>query len=548
MKFKNFTGRVFTWGRAGLFFLLMASIYACKKDNAPGPPTSLTQMTSGITIVHADTSLTLTWNPGLAAWEGEDIQTQVQYEVQVSGDSTFSETSRLAYSGVIDSTFLFLGEEQITPLEIYFARVRTLASTGSGHSGWFTTARFHILDELPDIDLFRTIKVGQLIDQAIILNWESHRELTRLVVAATDGSDEHEFDLTNAGLTTMQVEGLLPGQDYTARLFWDTRPMGMLAFTTKPSVDGAGYIDLRASSDPMVLQNTLNTVPAGSTIVLQRGMTYTITETFKLDRDVTIMSAPGFGRQAHILMSSSFDVAEGSQIDLIRFEDVEITGEMASTYVFNLSPASTIKKIEFEACLISDQRGVLRLKDAGLKAVTDYVINNSIVQNIHDYGLMAIDHVDATVNNIWLTNSTVINARWIVRYNSSVVNHLNAMTVENATFFQAPNDNRYVLDMARTGSTIGSFIARNTLFGYTAGGRSFNSRTPSSVTGANSFATSDAIWGTSATQGLAAAGIVHYSATSEQVFAAPDNTNFVNSDLTIIDESLFNVGDPRWRP
>ncbi len=545
MRLKKFTSHVISFNRTGLLMLLIASIYACNKDSVTGPPTSLTEMTSGVAIAHADTSLVLSWTPGIAAWEGDSRQAVLSYEVQVSSDSTFNDAAQNVFDFITDSTALFLSDQELTPLEPYFARVRTVSSTGTGDSPWMRTSRFQVRP----IELFTPIKVWNLSHDAVVLNFVRHGELTKMVVEKADGTDSQEFDVSPDDLITMQLDGLNSNTDYVARLFrHDDRSLGKLEFSTKPTVEEAGYVDLRGSSDPMILQSTLNTVPVGSTIALKRGMTYTITETFQLNRDVTIMSEPGFGRQARIHMSSSFDVAAGSQINMIKFEDVEITGEMASTYVFNLSLASTIKKIEFEACLISDQRGVLRLKDAGAKIVEDYVINNSIVQNIHDYGLMAVDHVDATVNNIWLTNSTVINARWIVRYNSSVVNHLNAMTVENATFFQAPNDNRYVLDMARTGSTIGSFTARNTLFGYTAGGRSFNSRTPSSVTGTNSFATSDAIWGTSATQGLAAAGIVRYSATSEQVFAAPDKTNFANSDLTLRDENLFTVGDPRWRP
>jgi len=545
MRLKKFKSHAISFYRTGLLMLLIASIYACNKENVQGPPTSLTKMTSGITIAHADTSLVLKWSPGIAAWEGDDRRAEVSYQVQISTDPTFSDASQNALDLETDSTWFFLGDEEITPLQEYYARVRTVTNTGTGASGWINTPSF----QLKPIDLFRPIKVWNLTDEAVILGWATHGELNTLVVETAEGTDKQEFNVKDAGSLSKLIEGLSSGKNYVARLFrHDDRPLGVLEFTTKPTVEQAGYIDLRASSDPMILQNTLNTVPAGSTIALKRGMTYTITETFKLDRDVTITSEPGFGNQARIQMSSSFDVAEGSQINLIKFEDVEITGEMTSTYAFNLSPASTIKKIEFEACRISDQRGVVRLKDAGSKIVEDFVINNSIVQNIGNYGLLAPDHVDGTVNNIRLTNSTIINAEWIVRYNNSAVNHLNTMIMEDVTFFNAPHSNRFIIDMQRTGSTIGSFTARNTLFGYTAGGRSFNRFVPNSVSATNNFVTSEAIWGTSATQGLAAAGIVRYSATSEQVFAAPDKTNFANSDLTIIDAALFTVGDPRWRP
>ena len=540
MRLKKFISHAISFSRIGLLTLLVASIYACNKEETQGPPTSLTQMTSGIAIAHADTSLVLSWTPGLAAWEGDDRQTTLSYEVQVSTDSTFSDADQNAFDFETDSISLFLGDQEITPLQKYFARVRTVASSGTGSSGWMSTPGF----QLKPIDLFRPIKVWDLTQDAAILGFARHGELTTLVVEKADGGERQEFDVDDDNMISKLVEGLSPGQKYVAKLFRaDERSLGILEFSTKKTVEAAGYVDLRGSSDPMILQNTLNTVPAGSTIALKRGMTYTITETFKLNRGVTVKSEPGFGRQAHIIMSSSFDIDASEPIDLIRFEDVEITGDIGGTYVFNLSAPSTVNKIELEACRISDQRGVMRLKDAGTKAVSDYVINNSIVQNIGGYGVLTVDNEAATVNNVHLTNSTFINAEWIARYGNGVRSDLNAMVIESSTFFNAPHNSKYMIDMQRTGSTIGSFLVSNTLFGYTKGSRPFNRFTPSTISVTNSFATSDANWD----RGLIA-GVTAHSATSEQVFAAPDKTNFANSDLTIIDESLFTVGDPRWRP
>src|SRR5690606_39563874 len=75
----------------------------------------------------------------------------------------------------------------------------------------------------------------------------------------------------------------------------------------------------------------------------------------------------------------------------------------------------------------------------------------------------------------------------------------------------------------------------------------FNRVMPNSITVSNSFATSDITWGSN-TQQRMIEGVIAYGRTSEQVFANPDKSNYANSDLTIIDEALFTVGDPRWRP
>src|SRR5690606_10721670 len=263
MRLKKFISHAISFSRIGLLTLLVASIYACNKEETQGPPTSLTQMTSGIAIAHADTSLVLSWTPGLAAWEGDDRQTTLSYEVQVSTDSTFSDADQNAFDFETDSISLFLGDQEITPLQKYFARVRTVASSGTGSSGWMSTPGF----QLKPIDLFRPIKVWDLTQDAAILGFARHGELTTLVVEKADGGERQEFDVDDDNMISKLVEGLSPGQKYVAKLFRaDERSLGILEFSTKKTVEAAGYVDLRGSSDPMILQNTLNTVPAGSTI------------------------------------------------------------------------------------------------------------------------------------------------------------------------------------------------------------------------------------------------------------------------------------------
>lgn len=539
MRLKIFTGRTFLLYKMGLFLLLFASLYACKKDRVEGPPTSLTKMGSAITLVHADTSLVLKWEPGYAAWEGDRRRAEVSYEVQVSSDSTFKDAAQNVFDFITDSTSLFLSDQQLTPLQPYFARVRTVSSTGTGDSPWMRTSRFQVRP----IDLFTPIKVWNLSHEAVILNFGRHGERTKMVVEKADGTDSREFNVSNDELTVMQVDGLNSNTDYIARLFrQDDRSLGVLEFSTKPTVEEAGYIDLRGSSDPQILQNTLNTVPEGSVLALKRGMTYTVGG-FTLDRGVTLISEPGFGPQATIDMESSFNI-EGT-MNLIKFEDVYFTGDIGGSYVFNISKETIVNKIEFEACRIAELRGVMRLQSAGPKTVNEYVINNSIVQNIGNYNALTVDHNDATIRDVRFTNSTFINLQWIIRHGGGIRPTLNTVLFENLTLYHSPWDNRYIID-ASTGE-LGSLTVRNTLIGYTSGARSFNSRMPSSINVSNSFVTSDAKWGSSNTQKMIE-GVVAYNGVSEQVFAAPDKTNFANSDLTITDEALFTVGDPRWRP
>lgn len=544
MRFKKFTSHTISFYRIGLLALLVALVCACNKDDAPGPPSSLTRLSEDIKFDSRDTAITLRWRGAITAWEGETIP-NIRYEVNISSDPDYEDESQTALTLEIDSPFISLNKEQLVPLQEYYARVRSVVGPNEARSGWLESDVFMILDKVPEIKVLRPVKNQEITDNMAIVRWGTDEEHAVTHYVLTEGEQEGvEVELSTGEVAdgTKTLEGLTSNQAYTIQLFAGDREMGTETFTTKRGLGDLGsVVDLRTSSDPMILQNTLNTVPDGSIIALKRGMTYTITETFKLDRGVTVMSEPGFGPQAHLEMSSSFDV-EGV-IDVIKFEDVEITGDMGGTYVFNLATPSTINQIILEACTITNQRGVLRLKDAGVKTIGTYVINNSIVQNIGGYNVLMVDNSDASVDAVSFTNSTFINIPDVIRYGNSVPGTLNSVVVANATFFQAPNDNKYFINMQRTGSVIGSLNMSNTLFGYTDGGRAFNRFAPNSITTTNSFATSDANWDRGLVDGVTA-----HSATSEQVFAAPDKTDFANSDLTITDEELFTVGDPRWRP
>src|SRR5690606_17702875 len=127
---------------------------------------------------------------------------------------------------------------------------------------------------------------------------------------------------------------------------------------------------------------------------------------------------------------------------LIKFEDVNFTGDIGGSYVFNISKEATVDKIEFEACRISELRGVMRLQSAGPKTVNEYVINNSIVQNIGNYNALTVDHNDATIRDVRFTNSTFINLPWIVRHAGGIRSSLNAVLFEKLTLSHSQWDKR----------------------------------------------------------------------------------------------------------
>lgn len=529
MKYKNFTGSVFSLGRMFLLLLLVTFIYACNKDTASGPPSSLTRLSENIEFEHRDTAVTLRWREALTAWEGEN-KPDVRYEINISSDPDYEDENQTALVLEIDSPFISLNREQLVPLQEYYARVRSIAGPNEARSGWLESDAFMILDKVPEITVLRPVKNHEITDNVAIVRWGSDEEHEVTHYVLTEGDQEGvEVELSTGEVAagTKTLEGLTSNQAYTIQLFAGDREMGTASFMTKPNInDLDNVVDLRADADPAALRNTLNTVAEGSTIVLARGSAYTFPDLFALDRSVTIMSEPGFGAPARIEMASSFDIALDSDIDHIVLNDLEVRGNIESTYVMNIGNAGNVGRIVLENCLVSNHRGVIRVK-TGPVAVDEITINNSIIYGVGGFGVINMDNGGATLKDLRLTNSTVNSTEVILKSKANG----QSITIENVTFYDAPRG-AYVVDYNNV--SIGVTI-RNSLFGSTTNAQSVRANGTPLREVSNSFATSDF-------SGNLISGVSSYSKGSTQVFADP-----ASGDFTLMDEELLTVGDPRWR-
>lgn len=537
MRFKNFMGSTFSFCRVGLFFLLITSIYACKKETEY-PSASLVALDGTIRITNLDTAVTLTWNKAFTAWEGES-KPAVHYEIEVSSDATFGDPAQNVYAAQIDSAFIHLNENQLTHFEEYYARVRAIAGSNEARSNWLQTAEFHILDEVPEINIFRTVKNHELIDKGVILRWEKNDDVTEIVLYA-DGFGDQPFAILGDDRANARrvIEGLTPNQEYTAQLFADERSMGIVSFKTKQGLEGLDFVDLRSSSDPAVLRQALESAADGETIVLKRGQVYTFTDTYLFEKSVKIMSEPGFTDPAHIQISSSLNVRADAVIGSIMFEDVMLTSNISGGYVFNIQANGKIGEIVFENCMISDHRGVVRVRTADSNPtsfeVENYKINNCIVQNIGDFAVSCVSSANANLRNVSITNSTINNANRVIYVSvNRRDNHDYSCTINNVTIYNSGAGRFY--DLMNDGLFTYGFTFTNSIYGASAAN---NSRANSSMSIIinNTFMTSDVT-------GSIIAGITSAGKSSAQVFTAP-----ASDDFTIRDSELFTVGDPRWRP
>ncbi|MBD1420565.1 DUF5123 domain-containing protein [Sphingobacterium chuzhouense] len=538
MRFKYFMGSAFSLGKLGIFFLLIASIYACDKDTAQGPPTSLTRLDGAIRLVHLDTAVRLSWNKALTAWEGEH-KPDIRYEIEVSSDPTFADQTQEVYTTQLDSAFIHLNANQLTHFEDYYARIRAVAGQNEARSNWLQSEVFHILDKVREINIFRSVKNHELIDRGVILRWEKNDDITSVVLSA-EGIADQPFVITGDNKTnaSKQIEGLTPDQEYTAQLFAGEKSMGVITFKTKLGVDNPSFINLRQiSGNPAALREALESAADGATIVLKRGEVYTFTETFLFDKSVKIISEPGFTAPAHIQISSSLNIKAGVEIGSIVFEDVKLTSNINGGYVFNIQVNGKIAEIIFENCLISDHRGVVRVRAADDNTsssleVGNYKINNCIVQNIGDFGVSCVSRLNTNLRNVSITNSTINNANRVIYVSvNKRSNHDDSFTIANVTIYNSGAGRFY--DLNNDGLFTNGLTVNNSIYGSSAAN---NSRGKVSININNSFMTSDVT-------GTAIAGLMSAGKSSAQVFADPSS-----GDFTIKEAELYNVGDPRWRP
>lgn len=298
-------------------------------------------------------------------------------------------------------------------------------------------------------------------------------------------------------------------------------------------------IDLQGSTDPQILKTTLGgDIADGVTIILERGMTYDLSATI-IGKSVKIMSAPGLGAPAVLDMaSSSLDLADATDIGFLRFEDVEIKGDKAGGYLMNYSTTGSLGQFLLDNVDIHDLRGVFRAKNATTKTVNEFSINNSVVHNIGNYGVMIMDAVEANVVNASYTNSTFSDVYQLFRWKEA--QGISSITISDCSIDNAPNNGGKILRLdANTAGTPIVMNVSNTIFGLSSGDNLLSGTATINTT--NTFATSDCGFGASASFTTAPTVLTVDAAT---LFSDPSN-----GKLRIVDGTFAGItsaGDPRW--
>lgn len=533
--------------------IIATGIVSCKKYNDWDADSSYNRlfMPSELTALVDGVNLTLKWK----AKPNTNL-----YTVEFSKDSLKFGTIVKKYSipGVKSADgYLFVVPDQFDALTQYSVRIQGMDTTGMQNpSNWVATT--FKSGKFPSI--LNTPTISDITDEAIKVSWTNTGDAatTIKVLKAGDSSLVQQVSLSATDVANQYkvVSGLKPGTGYIVYIYSGNTVRGWYNFSTKATLAGT-IIDLRSITNvPGILADTLPDIASGSTVILKKGMVYEMTSNYAFNKTVSIISgddlnttdpATIYFKTTTASTGSNFDVASGSVIDSIAFTNVKITSDdvaLGGKYAFNISQACTVGKIVFESCIAQYGRGFVRTKDNAMTIGT-ILINNCIISDIGNYGIVTVDNVANKVDNILIRNST------IYRVNTTVVkNQKNSLTsviaIENCTFNEAPLYANYLVDLNTFTVTTGVNV-QNCIFGVgKASGlnvsvKGVRGASGMTITGSGNYSTSDYV-----SSGNAVPGTTAYSAPSTTLFTDAANGNFKVTDVLF--PGRTTAGDPRWRP
>ncbi|MBD8490591.1 DUF4957 domain-containing protein [Echinicola sp. CAU 1574] len=350
------------------------------------------------------------------------------------------------------------------------------------------------------------------------------------------------------------VTGLEPEMEYQIAIYSGETLRGWVNYTTLPAdIDptAPGVIDVRENSSLSAVSDAVDMAPDGATILVKRGVTYDFPSS-NLNKSITIRAAYGFGEQkAKLYTTGNWDIDNDSDIDHIRFIDLELRGaDYSGDYVFNPNRSNVhVGELMFENCKIGTFRGILRVR--GTTVIDNYTISNSVVDSIGGYGLFTVDtEADAMIKNIKLENSTFNKVQWGVTSRSQS----ESFVIESCTFANFVGTGggffRYRGGDGQDNVTNG-IVIHNSIFGHSWDESQSDSYGISGINDGlegtnfdivNVYSTNDFSFSSGEIPGFP---VGNYAGGQSDLWVNPAQNNFNFKDSGF--SGRFDSGDPRWR-
>jgi hypothetical protein len=403
---------------------------------------------------------------------------------------------------------------------------------------------------------------ADMIDVGAKVSWTNSGEpVTHIkVFAASDvrlTTPLFEYELSDADVDAAMrvVYSLSPATTYIIALYSESELRGYENYTTLAAgPTGANVIDLRSVTfKESLVTDTIPDIPSGSLILLSKGKTYLMTgSALELSKSLTFVSGLDFGGNARLHFTGNFNFpsAGAPTVDSLVFRDVILTGgSLSSSYVGNFSRAGSISTVKFENVSASNFRGLMRTQGTVAIHITNYLIKNSVLDSLGNYGIITVDNTLNKVDNIVIENSTISKANAFI----TSKNNAESLTMTGCTVSEAPAQGARMfrfsggtgLNNVASGITI-----RDCIWGH---GWDMAGTAVTTVIGTEGLAeTNFTIVNTYATSdfGFASAPIAgfpsfSYGGTASDLWVDPYNENFNIEDSGFAGK--FDAGDPRWR-
>lgn len=517
---------------AGLVFL----IASCKKDDELEKVRLFRPVISGDLISEGN------WIQ--AGWQS--IKGAASYTVQLSKDTfkTIDKTIEVDSNGIRIEDLRW---DQLYQIQVKANANDSIYNSRYSMLGNIKTLRFPTILNVPG--------GSEVAADQVKISWTTDpNPVTLIKVLNVDSTLVKDVALDATDRTNLYkvVTGLSASTEYIIYLYSGTTVRGWVNVTTDEALSGE-IVDLSGITDrPSVLIDTIESVPSGATILLKRGMTYTMSKTLNLTKSVTIrgkddLSIPDM---AYIRFTSNFTFASGANVEYVRFENLKLRSDnFTSRYVFNVNSACTVGEISFNGCMIGSFRGMCRFQNQAA-TLSNYKVNDCVVDSVKDYGVINADGANCLVENISLTNSTFYKTERIVM-STKPTRSPTSLTIKDCTFNEAPLGGtgtaagNSIADFG-SGTVTGAVVIHNNIFGpgWLAGKENGITKGvvygTANVDGFNNFGTSDFQHASGAIPNTAP-----YSKASTALFLDPANGNFTINDNTFAGKS--SAGDPRWR-
>lgn len=354
------------------------------------------------------------------------------------------------------------------------------------------------------------------------------------------------------------VEGLDAETEYQIAIYSGDVLRGWVNYTTRVAdVDPAapGVVDIRDNESPTAVADAVLAAADGSIILVKRGVTYDLPSE-ALDKSITIQAAYGFGEQkAKLYTTGNWNIAEGAQIDHIRFIDLEIRGaDYTGDYVFNPNTSGVnVKELLFQNCTMGTFRGILRIR--GTVTIENYLIKNTLVDSIGGYGLLTTDtnpsdgEMTANVQNIVFESSTFNKIQGgITSRNNSI-----SIIIDGSTFanFISPGGQMFRYRGGDGNNDVANGISiTNSIFGHAwdeaeaenYGIRGVEGLTNTNFNLVNNYSVSQFSFSGNEIPGFP---IGNYSKMQSDLWVSPATNNFNFKDMGFA--GRYDTGDKRWR-